>query len=419
VLLRCIWPLALLLACSGPGSEDGGVDAAVDAGRDDAGHDAGSGARDAGDDSGTDAGVADPGWVPFSELADDCTIERAVRPSEVGSVRWEPCSFMPTGCWIAERASIGGTAPGTFWNGRGYFRSGRMGPDGRFIVMLVTTDGTVVGAWRTPPYEPLVDANRACLVSIGVGEGFAAIVGRYLDFDDRSRSRVAVHHTALDGVAGPVEPLAIGGHETAPQEVFVSSEAVAMWTGAWVFVVDAASGETVRMNEALPGIPQNVAVVGSHVVWEDWADLVRVVHGDIEAPGALFHRADPGDIKGFHTDGRDFAWFEGYDRQPDRTYARLELWTAPYVRDPGALEPRRVRDMEERSLSAYGGGWYVTLRADPRRYDIINIHDGTLRQYAPPGGPSRPPIYVSENEILVPSFPLVRFDPNALPIVDE
>ncbi|MCZ7680777.1 MAG: hypothetical protein M5U28_19195 [Sandaracinaceae bacterium] len=176
------------------------------------------------------------------------------------------------------------------------------------------------------------------------------------------------------------------------------------------------------MSATLPGIAQSVAVVGSDVLWEDWADLVRVAHGAPGRPGSLYHRADPADIKGFHTDGVDLAWVQGYDRQPDSSYARLELWTAPYVADPSELRPRFVRLLDPtRHPSAFGGGWYVTLPAAPWRIEAVRLEDGARRRWVSsiPGALSYPPIYVSDHEILLQDPDLIRLDPHLLPLVDE
>lgn len=172
----------------------------------------------------------------------------------------------------------------------------------------------------------------------------------------------------------------------------------------------------------LQTLAQSVAVVGSDVLWEDWADLVRVAHGAPGRPGSLYHRADPADIKGFHTDGVDLAWVQGYDRQPDSSYARLELWTAPYAADPATLEPRFVRLMGSfRRRAAAGGGWYVVMEPEPWRIEAIRLSDGTRRRWVSsiPGALSYPPIYVSDHEILLQDPDLIRLDPHLLRLVDE
>jgi len=418
LLKRSAWIALAVFACSGPGSEDGGTDAGVDAAPTelDAGFDAG--VRDAGYDAGlADGGEDDPGWEPWVELTDDCAFERARNPEAVlGTHDWQPCADGTAQCWEAFGADGGG---GAWFDGEiGYLASGRiLDSRSRYIIRAITRSvGPPVAVWREP--WPVADDGRNCLLKLGVGDGQAVVIADYTDHDVPSRSIKRLFFGALDEIASVDEPLTDLPLITA-QRIAVSREVIAIWTGSSIYAIDPTSGRVERLNDSLPGLPQNVAVVGSHVLWEDWADLVRVAHGDLMVAGSLFHRADPGDIKGFQTDGERFAWFQGYDRQPDRSYDRLELWTAPYVRDPATLEPRMVREMEARNASAYGGGWYVVVRSDPRRLDIVNVEDGTLRQWIPAGGVSTPPLYVSENEILAQSGNLVRFDPHALPVVAE
>ncbi|MBX3271950.1 MAG: hypothetical protein KF729_16900 [Sandaracinaceae bacterium] len=275
---------------------------------------------------------------------------------------------------------------------------------------MAAVDGPTLAAWR---YRIAQD-GFTCRLDLGVGDGFVGFVLSY--FVDDPRGRVdQVFHTEIGHLAElEVDPIAVIAPGVTSQRVSVSAELVAFWTGAWAVGVDVPSGRVAFLNEPLGGIPQNVTVVGDQVFWEDWADLVRVASATLDVTASLFHRADPGDVKGFRTDGVDFAWFEGYDRHPDGRYDRLELWTAPFTRDPAALSPRRVRAMEIRSGSMYGGGWYVVQRGAPNGYDVVNVRDGSLRRIAAGGGVM--PLYVAEHEIL---FSTVRWDPNTLPLVEE
>ena len=410
MLLKRAWPLCALLACSGPAPADGGADAALDAGID-AGRDGGGDAgRDAGWDAGHDAGPDDPGWEPWVSL-EACTYERASNPEGVLRVEWAPCPehLGLDDCTAPTRAGLLASF-GWFDAGTGYYRVTQNDPGNLTTRILLSVDGRTLAAWR---YVRRYD-NAVCSLDMGLGDGYVAIVPGYFDGKDSSRHLEQVFHGSIELVNTLDVPVATISPGVQPQHVAVSSEVVAFWTGYWALGVDPISGRWTRLNEALPGTPQNVQVVGARVFWEDWADLVRVGFSDLSGPAALFHRADPGDIKGFRTDGQDFAWFQGFDRQPDGSYARLELWTAPYTDDPAALEPRMVRPMRVRSASAYGGGWYVVRSGDPRGYEIIDVRDGSRRWWLAPV--SEEPLYVSEHEILAPG--LIRFDPRELPIVD-
>ncbi len=406
MLLRRGWPLCALLACSGPGPEDGGADASLDAGRD-GGRDAG---YDAGRDAGYDAGPNDPGWQPWVTL-EACSYERASNPEGVLRVDWAPCPehLGLDDCTAPTRAGLLASF-GWFDAGTGYYRVTENGPGNLTMRILLSVDGRTLAAWR---YVRRYD-NAACALDMGIGDGHVAIVPGYFDGDDASRHVEQVFYGPIDQLNELDAPVATISPGVQPQHVAVSSEVVAFWTGYWAIGVDPVTGDSTRLNEALPGTPQNVQVVGARVFWEDWADLVRIAVGDMSTPASILHRADPGDVKQFHTDGVTLTWLEGFDRRPDGIYDRLELWAAPYTDDAAALAPRMVRRMELHNSAAYGGGWYVVRRSDPRGYEIIDVRDGTRRWWLAPV--SQEPLYVSENEILAQG--LIRFDPHELPIAD-
>ncbi len=409
MLLRRGWPLVALLACSGPAPSDAGADAGSVGG--DAGTDAGRDAGvDAGRDAGFDGGPDDPGWEPWVTI-EACTFERARNPAGVIQVEWAPCpsGIGPAGCLGPAGPRLLATA-GWFDAGRGYFLLSSIDSRDRVTITLMSVDNPApLAAWRRPLFGPGV-----CMLDVGIGGGMIAVVPGFFDDDTLETNVDQVFYGPIAEVNELEDPVAVISPGVQPQHVAVSAEVVAFWTGGMAIGVDPATGRWARLDEPLAGIPQNVQVVGAHVLWEDWADLVRIAHADLTATAAIFHRADPGDIKGFRTDGADMAWFEGYDRQPDGSYGRLELWTAPYTRDPAALAPRLVRPMDIRNGSAFGGGWYVVWRNDPRGYEIIDVRDGTRRWWLAPV--SRDPLYVSEHEILADG--LVRFDPHELPTAD-
>jgi hypothetical protein len=190
------------------------------------------------------------------------------------------------------------------------------------------------------------------------------------------------------------------------------------------------SGSEVRILLAdeppIVGYSQNLTVLGDHVLWEDWSDLVRIAVASMEEAPSFFMRADPGDVKGFHSDGERFAWLQGFDRQPDGLYNRLELWTAPATSVSGTLEPSIVRSLApRRGSTASGGGWYVMLRDEPRRLEVTSLDDGTQRQWVVPTGHALPrgATHATATEILVSTRTslqnvLVRLDPRTLPLVE-
>lgn len=422
---RASWLLALAVACGSPEPSDAGGDAGRDGGRDggrdagrDGGRDSGPAAlADSGSDARVDGGPDDPGWVPLATLAEGCTIERALHPERLFEVRWEPCEDGTDGCHrIASDVGLA-RSPGWFDGDQGYFTVIRGEPPGRRVVVIARTEGSPVAAWREPPS----DLPGACIVIVGIGDGYAAVMPSFFHGEDRTRDVDYVFHAPIDAIGTTTEPLAIIRPSVLPQRLAVSSQVIAVWNGPAIYAI-AADGRHGYVSVALPGIAQSVTVAGPDVMWEDWAELVRIAHGAVGRPGTLYHRADPADIKGFHTDGVDLAWVQGYDRQPDGSYARLELWTAPYVADPSELRPRLVRLLDPtRHPSAFGGGWYVTMPGAPWRIEAVRLEDGTRRQWISSlrGALSYPPIYVTDHEILLQDPALIRLDPNRLPRVDE
>ena len=414
-------PIVAFVAC-GTGSDpdaDGSLDAAADTAVADA-RDSAPPRDTAVEDSGPpDAGPDDPGWVPWVTLHDDCVIERATHPERIGAgPPWEPCEEHPTGCLRAEN---GGHEPAWFDGTHGYFAQRSIDvprSTTQHRLVLVRTDGRVIAAWREPPLIPLIERNRLCRIRLGGGDGYVAPVAIWFNGDDRSESLDWVFHIALEDLdEPPVEPFTVVSPGQTPQEIHTSEELVVYWTGPTVFGIATDDGRQRLLNAGLSGIPQNVTVIGDHVWWEDWAARVQIAHATVDTPAEIFYGVAPGDTKGFQTDGVELMWMEGYDRQPDGRYDRLELHAAPYTEDPAALDERYVRDMAARTKAVGGGGWYTIRLTEPDRLHIANTADGTLRVW--PHGTVYPPLYVTENEILMNTAGFVRLDPNVLPIVEE
>ena len=158
------------------------------------------------------------------------------------------------------------------------------------------------------------------------------------------------------------------------------------------------------LDPVVRAIPQNVHVVGTQVLWEDWDATVRVASGSISQAAAPFIDVDAVDVKSFRADGVDLAWMQAYDRQPDGSYARVELWSSPHAPDPGSLSPRLVREMPVRTQARLGVGVYAILRPDPRRHiELYDLADGRHRVYMPPEttGVLELPLYITSSEMLL------------------
>jgi hypothetical protein len=383
--------------------------------------DAGRGSRpDAAADASPPVDAGPAGWTPLEGIPEGCRIERATNPGAVFTSRWEPCDHGLEGCQkIIKNMAV--TGNGAFDGDRALFYLGR-NIDSRRLIVLAQSEGPALGAWLGPRGIDLPEDGLCQLGAPTVSSDGAAFVIR-TGASLRPDWRNTVFHGApdvigsLDTPVGVLTPELIGGGT--PQRMDVSATTVASEVQSGVFI--AQDGALVRRE--LDALPQSARVVGDHVLWEEWGRRVRVVHGTIDQEASVFYEID-GDVKGFDTDGVDMAWVQGYDRQPDGSYERVELWTAPYVRDPADIEPRMVRSLPTRiTLATVGGGyWGHWLYAnDEWTLNLYRLSDGRKRQWVfPPDdspGSQRPPA-ISEDEVLVPGVQLRRVQMSAIPFVD-
>ncbi len=431
---------ALVVGCAAPAGVDGGpVDAGHDAGAVDAGWDGGrvdAGSRDAGFDAGLDAGPRDggpddPGWVRLPGLPDDCAIERAEHPERIWTMEWQPCSTPdgsvvpgcvaspPTGANITDARRDGADV----WLellGSDTSRGGR-------VVGLGPRDGPAWAAWREPPE---VDGDGiVCMVTAqAAGGGRATFIASLTDLNDESRSRGWLYLDTAASIRRATEPVHVfpagflpGARQVV--ELWITSDLLALQTSERsLYTYREGEWDTLTGRGTVEGLPQNVALIGDHLLWEAWRGLddVRLVHARWGEASAVWRDVSPSDAKGFGTDGIDLAWFDNHDRREDGSYARTELWTAPYRRDLEAVVPRLVTVVDERSnMPAVGGGWLARRRTDPQRVEVFSLRDGTRRTFFPPGGSVvEDPYYASERDIMFRGggAQSIRFDPTLLPI---
>ncbi len=444
VAARLLVCACLVCACSSPPSRvDAGRDASPDAeaGRDggrDAGPDAGrdAGTQDAGRDAGPDAGPrdggpGDPGWVALPGLPAECRIERATYPERLWDLTWAPCTddagAVVSGCQVG-RGAITGIVGAWHQSGQTWLRMlGGSFAVGR-IVAIAPVDGPIVAAWREPPR--LDDGIYCAVTAVAVGGGRAAFAAQFSDFVDMTRSRAWLYVATPDTIGATTEPVWEFPAAFVPRDVtivhlWITSELLALQTspGGTLYTYRDGEWQTLTGWGTVPGIPQGVHLVGDHLLWEAWqgVDDVRLVHARWGEAASLWRDVSPGATKGFGTDGVDLAWFENFDRQPDGTYARTELWTAPYRRDIELATPRIVRTMDQRSnRPAVGGGWVARRRLDPQRVEVFSLRDGARRTFIAPGGlVLEDPYYASEREIMFPGRGTIRFDPSILPVDSE
>jgi hypothetical protein len=296
------------------------------------------------------------------------------------------------------------------------------------MVVIASTDGLAVAAWR----GPRVADEGVCIVGeTAIGDGYAAVFleTAFGSFPTRS----FLLHAPVDDIGSVTEPIAVVDEsvlrgESAFQNAAVSRSTVAveLQPPGVVYVFEGgAQRQLGGIGSDVEGIPQNVRVVGRTVFWEDWGARVSPAFGGMTQDAAYLRQVE-GDIKSFNATSEGFAWLEGYDRQPDGSYNRVELWTAPFTDDPASLAPRLVRELPYRANGApFGGGILAIRKTDPHRIDLYDVADGRLRRYLPPAELilTHHPVYVTESEMLLteaigttPS--LYRIDITTLPYIE-
>jgi len=415
LLRQAPWLVLALCAC-GCGTTPvagGGRDAMGDARAPDAGRDAPRDAgapwrRDAGPDAGPqDAGPPDPaGWVPLPGLPDGCVIERAEHPEELLTVTWESCG---DGCLELDRGADPNAAAHD--GERGYFVTGvhRASRHDPRIVVLAATEGPPLAAWRGPPAE----APGVCQIGPVAVSASAAAFGIDV-FSDSWGNITPIYHAPLSEIGAVTEPVAVLDESVLRganlvQHLAVSETTVAgdVQPGGFVLVLEGGAMRHLggALDPLVRGIPAHLHVVGTHVLWEDWLRPVRIASGSMSDDATIFYEAASADVLSMTTDGTTLAWMQGYDWLPAEGYGRVELWTAPYVRDSALLEPRKVRDLDGYTRAALGAGIYGIRRVSggPQRAELYDLSDGRRRTFVMPDGVVLlfDPLYITPTEMLL------------------
>jgi hypothetical protein len=144
--------------------------------------------------------------------------------------------------------------------------------------------------------------------------------------------------------------------------------------------------------------------------------------GTIDEPAHVLIDVTPAEVRYFETDGTTMTWLQGYDYDWDTlTFARLELWTSPFATRAEELRPRLVHPSFRGLIPMALGGHWLASQGDGPTLDIIDLRDGSRRSWTPPdaGNVADPPLYATENEVLVSTtVGTFRIDPNTLPVVE-
>lgn len=163
--------------------------------------------------------------------------------------------------------------------------------------------------------------------------------------------------------------------------------------GSVPYVIDTATFTLHDLTPAAPApgdIGGTPRLVGDRLFWTNFGAVNDVLTGSPTSPTAVLLAgvANP-EIRDFHADETDLAWYLGYDYDiPTLRFARLELWTSPYATDAASVVPRRVLELPTTELLEYVLGEGIVLRrpAGGREVEIIDLRDGRIRRLALPTG---------------------------------
>ncbi|RLB50976.1 MAG: hypothetical protein DRJ42_17750, partial [Deltaproteobacteria bacterium] len=381
-------------------------DSGLDSGRDTSADSGG----DSGADADFDAGpIGEAGWVPLPGLPDGCVIERAEHPEVLFAPEWLSCG---DGCqYLAPEPRFQRAYDREGWHdgSRWWFAVVQSSDAEHREVVLASSDGAAVAAWRSPDgWE-----DGLCIVGPSAIADGAAAVGVKIWLEDVQQFRL--YHAPLDVIGSVTEPTAVrdpsmGVGSTGVQNLSVSRTTVAAEVQpAGVVIVFEAGRSRVLGGVAspTPATPQRVRVVGRDVWWEDWGHPTSLVVGSIDREGRYLRRNVPDDAFVLGIDDGQMAWLQGYGwGGAGVQYERLELWMASYTDEPTELRPQRIREVETWGAALLGEGVYGFTTADfdgaNHRTELYDIVDGRRRTYRAPSGVAVPgsPLGISAAEML-------------------
>ena len=415
--------------------EDAGIDGGRDAStapRDAARADA---PRDVGSDIGVDVRFeGDPEFVPLPlpGVTDERDVVlRAQHPERFPVANWYPCTGSVPSCRQLERTPSRARPYAIFATERGIWS---------WMLAVSTTretydaigpiEGPLAGIWRRP-LRDLADGG----VSFGAtwqtaSQATAAFAVTHVHdglYDER------VYVAPLDDIGAVESPryvvdLRVRGRGI--QRMWVNDSyllaEIQPDLSLYLWRLDQETFQIVDDRAAVPGQPQNEALVGGRVFYEAWnaLDETRLAATGWDLPTRPVVDLTPSDIGAFLTDGRDMAWLQLHDQDVDGNYARIELWTMPYADDPDVASNARVLDSAF-PVRAYepllGGGLYAYYWREPEgvgRVTVVPLSaTGPLRYFQTPDGANISALlYLDSTNLIVRSGPdLYWVDPRELP----
>lgn len=423
--------MAVLVTCADDeivdpdaGPSDGGTDsgsrvgrdaswATYDAGLPDAGHDGGCGlSRPA---EYRDAGLASVEWERYPGLPESCELYRAVDPADVFVPRWEPCPGAEDHCqrlavdwafpiWRNPDARSGNQHTGSF----GYWFTNIEYPDVR------TPKSHVLATTAGPPLL----ATRS-LNTCGFGIAYAEdVVSLQVNTLSGPQPRMFVYFgrtvedlRSLDTPVAAIDTEATGvDFLTAP--AVTAERVVGFVRGSFLFEIRR-TGETRRIDGLRPtSAVQAPRLVDDHLLWMEYGAFWSVIHEAEDGTIEPYIERPEADIRDIDFDEGRMVWTQGYPPGGGHDYSRHEIWTAPYVREPGDLAgAQRILSVDDHRFPMAGGRLHGDRYAFVRRpegrqpsVDVLHLDTGELRRFTLPTCYEEITpwvIYLSDTEVMV------------------
>jgi hypothetical protein len=196
------------------------------------------------------------------------------------------------------------------------------------------------------------------------------------------------------------------------QEMTVNSSLIAFRIGSGEVVVHHDSEtQTVFVGSAATGA-FDVGAEGDHVVFAESYSELRLYDWTPESGTPVYY--DPPDPVGIPMfDDGTLVWIQYMDFEGE-VATRAELWTAPFVRDPAALEPRLVHPRVDPGQGSFEDGVYGWLygRGAGSVFHLVDVPSGRERVLPVPAGIGCSVLFwVSSTEVVASCFDTTELVP--------
>ncbi|NOY89658.1 MAG: hypothetical protein GXP55_00515 [Deltaproteobacteria bacterium] len=270
--------------------------------------------------------ATEPGWVPYPTLSDECVIERALRPEELGP-------FTVSTCGVSRCMRFETPAGANVWplgNTRGASGLGGVTPfilftDTHRVYGLVSIQtGEVLAAMRSPAdyirERPDGDFDSCIVDNLEVTGTDAVLTLRSGPFPLR------VVHAPIDSLRDVSAPTEIG------RKGYFGEEVTA---GANAFTIFASSGLEIHAHGVIrtfPNVSPEVDIVGSTVFWHDYRGPRLWAALGVGDPVPLLELSDT-IVADIGVEPGRLAWTETFDVATADPPPPVELWTAALSSD--------------------------------------------------------------------------------------